>query len=666
MKKYGILAGCFLLLATTTLPAQTPNSGETTIETTTPAANFVLKGRVVDADNGSPLAFATLSIHSLGLGTATNEDGYWRMSLPSKAKNETLSFLYMGYSSKNLSISSMSEETTVRLDPKSYQMTEVVVTQNDFCKEFLQKAWNAIPENYPIKPCLSEGFYRETQRLKDSTFLYFNEAVLSVYKNTYRGVRNFGQIKVEKSRKNVFPGIDSINDVRFYGGPHFPNDLDIVFSRWDFIKPSDYANWKIELTGNLRDSISNIYVLSFKHKTMPNSNFQGKMYIDRDNYAFVGFDFWRPGLSALASTQYPDMEYIPGMTSIKIGYTQQQDRYFLSYINYKTNGYNTVSQKRVFKDIDYVTTSLQTESAKPIPFNEQFDYKDILSIEAQPYDSSYWKDYNILEESNLMQNQTNLTYNKEDALKQLTTEYNKELTSEEKTLLFLKRFTFDGGFAFLPIRYANGVQSLTYGASNLGSCVADAGTFGISTMDGIRFDLTKKWALFGRISSVLYGFEQFQADLGINYRISLAPSGRWVFLDLGLAASTVNSKMEFGTLSNSGGNLNLKGKIFDSDQIVLKAGKSEFGFKPSIGLAVRMGKQYELFTEATWFGLKPNFLTHDYLQLKEKTGGWFNKQSVKIDWNDPAMQFQIDGQNKRSTPFDVNPFNFRIGIRSGF
>jgi hypothetical protein len=666
MKKYGFLTSCLLLLATNFATAQTPTPDQAASQTTAPVANFVLKGRVVDAETGAPLAFATLGIQSLGLSTATNNDGYWRISLPQKAKNETLLFRYMGYSNKNVLISTISDEITIRLEPKSYQINEVVVTRKDFCKEFLQKAWNAIPENYPIEPTLSEGFYRETQRLKDSTFLYFNEAVLSVYKNTYRNIRNFGQIKVEKSRKNVFPGIDSINDVRFYGGPHFPNDLDIVFSRWDFIKPSEYSNWKIELTGNLRDSTSNIYVLSFKHKTLPNSNFQGKMYIDRDNYAFVGFDFWRQGLSALTSTQYPDMEYIPGMTSIKIGYSQQQGRYFLSYINYKTNGYNTVSQKRVFKDIDYVTTSQQTEAAKPIPFNEQFDYTDILSIEAQPYDSSYWKDYNILEESKLMQNQTNLTYNKEDAIKQLTTVYNKELTDEEKVLLFLKRFTFDGGFAYLPIRFANGIQSLTYGSNNFEDCVANVGTFGISTMDGIRFDLNKRWAIFSRISSVLYGFEQFQADLGINYRVSLAPSGRWIFLDLGLAVSTSNSKLEFGTITNSTSNLTLKGKTFDSEKLVLKAGKSEYGVKPSIGLAVRMGKQYELFSEATWFGLKPKFLEHNYLQIKEKTGGWFNKQSIKIDWNDSSLQYQLNGQNKTSNPFEVNPFNFRIGIRSGF
>jgi hypothetical protein len=569
----------------------------------------------------------------------------------------------MGYTSKSIELNDLRANTTILLQPKSYQMAEVVVTQKDFCKEFLQKAWNAIPQNYPDEPTLCQGFYRETARLKDSTFLYFNEAVLDVYKNTYKNVINFGQIRVEKSRKNVFPGIDSINDVRFYNGPYFPVEQDIVFSRMDFIKPSEYANWKIELVGSLRDSVSNIYILSFKNKKLPNSNFQGKMYIDRDNYAFVGFDFWRAGFYNLNSSQLPDLPYIPGMTSLKIGYVEQNGRYHLSFINYKTNGLNTTSHKRIYKDIEYVTTSIQTKEVSPIPFSQQFDYHDILSIEAQPYDSSYWKDYNILEQSKLMNAQANLSYQKDEALKQLTKTYNKELTEQDKVLLFLKRFTFDGGIAYLPVRYKGGVHNLTWDGTTFAPQQVAGTTFGISTMDGIRFEMTKHWLLTSTISTALYGIEQLQWDLGATYRMSIAPSGRSCFLDLGLAASTVTSGLEIARFVNPGG-LVLNGKTFDSDNLLLKAGKSGIGFRPSLGLSFRMGKQYELFTDASWF--LPVISGKEFLQLKEADGSIFNRKSVKTEWNDPNVLLDVDGQAIHSSRFDVQPWNVRIGIRSGF
>lgn len=624
------------------------------------SAPITLRGRIIDATTKEPLSFATLSINKLGIGTASNMDGDWTLQIPASATNEVLSISFMGYTPRSINVSEIASNATITLQPKSYQMAEVVVTQKDFCKEFLQKAWDAIPQNYSTTPTLSEGFYRETARLKDSTFLFFNEAILDVYKNTYKNTINFGQIKVVKSRKNVFPGIDSINDVRFTDGPHFPNDLDIVFSRWDFIKPSEYGKWKIELVGSLRDSVSNIYILAFKNKKLPNSSFQGKMYIDRDNYAFVGFDFWRAGYSNLNEAQLPNMNFVPGMTSIKIGYTELNGIYHLGYINYKSNGLNTASRKRIYKDIEYVTTSIQTKEVTPIAFDEQLAYGAILSIEAQPYDSSYWKDYNILEQSKIMNKQATLSYQKDEAIKQLTMTYNKELTDQDKALLFLKRFTFDGGIAFLPVHYAGGKHDLAYGVNPWGSKNVKTTTFGISTMDGLRFELNKKWLLTGTVSTALYGVEQLQLDLGAAYRISLARSGRSVFMDLGLAASSVTSRLELATFSNSGGNLVLDGKTFNSENIVLKAGKSGFGIKPSIGFSVRMGKQYELFTEASWF--QSLLFKKEYLQLKEAEGFFLSRQSVKLDWSN----LNVNDQTMTTPRFEVQPWNVRIGIRSGF
>lgn len=666
MKWSTLFLSSLLVLSSIQANAQSEqtSSNETAASNSSRSLPFTLHGRIVDASNQEPLAFATLSINKFGIGTASNIDGDWTLQVPASAANEVLSVSFMGYTPRNFNISELSDNVVIKLQPKSYQMAEVVVTQKDFCKEFLQKAWDAIPQNYPTEPTLSQGFYRETERLKDSTFLYFNEAVLDVYKNTYKNTVNFGQIRVEKSRKNVFPGIDSINDVRFYGGPHFPNDLDIVFSRWDFIRPSDYANWKIELVGSLRDSISNIYVLSFKNKKMPNSSFQGKMYIDRDNYAFVGFDFWRAGFRNLNENQLPDMEYVPGMTSIKVGYIEQNGKYNLGYVNYKTSGINTASRKRIFKDIEYVTTSIQVKDVEPIPFGQQFDYTDILSIEAQPYDSSYWKDYNILEQSKLMNNQATLSYQKDEAIKQLTKTYNKELTEQEKVLLFMKRFTFDGGFAYLPARYKGGLHELTWNGNTWAAQDVKSTNFGISTMDGIRFELNKKWRLTGSLSTALYGIEQLQWDLGAAYRMSLAPSGRWFFMDLGLAASSATSRLELATLVNSGNNLVLDGKTFDSDKLKLKAGKSGFGLKPSIGFSIRMGKQYELFTDASW--LQALVFKKEYLQLKEADGFFLSRKSVKTDWNNPALQLKVDGQSVTAPRFEVQPWNVRIGIRSGF
>ena len=286
-------------------------------------------------------------------------------------KHETISFKYLGYTTQTIQISQLPTTSVVYLRPSSVELQEVVISpEKKF--EILRGAWNAIASNYPVEATRTQGFYRETQRVNDSLFLYFNEAILNVFKNTYENNQNFGQIEVERSRKNVFPGIDSINDVRFYGGPHFPNELDIVFSRWDFIKPSEFKNWSYDLEGGYSDNGRFIYILAFQHKQNPLSNFQGRMFIDGDNYAYLGFEIKRFGLASFNSVDdlNSDANYVSGTTTIDIGYVENGDRYFLSHINYKTNGINMASRVRVFKDIEYITTSIQTLDVTPFPTND--------------------------------------------------------------------------------------------------------------------------------------------------------------------------------------------------------------------------------------------------------------------------------------------------------
>jgi hypothetical protein len=638
--------------------------------------SFTLSGQTMDAETGESTPYVSIRIEKLGLFTVSNEDGKWTLRLPASASSEDISFKYLGYTTQTIRISHLPANTNIYLKSSSVDLQEVVITP-DKKFEVLRGAWNAIANNYPVEPTRTQGFYRETQRVNDSLFLYFNEAVLNVYKNTYRNTQNFGQIEVERSRKNVFPGIDSINDVRFYGGPHFPNELDVVFSRWDFINPSQFKNWSYDLEGGYSDNGRFIIILSFKHKYQPMSNFQGTMYIDADSYAYLGFEIKRFGLATFNGVDDLDAEsnYVSGTTNIDIGYIEKGNRYFLSHINYKTNGINMSSRVRVYKDIEYVTTSILTDAAAPIPYDRQFDYTDILSIKADNYDEGFWKDYNILQESQLQTKQTQLLYGKEKAIEQLTKVYNTELTEQERVLLFLKRFTFDGGLSYHPLQNIRGRYVIGYGTDPLTLQNPPTGeqqqslSFGISTTDGLRFQLNKKWSLFGNVSTALYGLDQLQASFGINYRTPLFPSGRWIFLDLGFGPDIATSRERLGTLDISGGSLTIGNKTLEGSTLAVSTGQNMFGAIGKIGVAIRMGKQYELFAEGNY---QLHLLKDTYVQFKEKEGFFLTRSKSNVDWNDSNLYFWLDEHNqgtfsRMSSPtFSVEPWYVRLGIRSGF
>ncbi|HEY5498927.1 MAG TPA: hypothetical protein VIK20_00940, partial [Bacteroidales bacterium] len=103
---------------------------------------------------------------------------------------------------------------------------------------------------------------------------------------------------------------------------------------------------------------------------------------------------------------------------------------------------------------------------------------------------------------------------------------------------------------------------------------------------------------------------------------------------------------------------------FDSKTINVKAGKSGYGFRPVVGLAVRMGKKYELFMDGSYF--LPFLFKRDYVQFKEAEGPIFGKKSAKVSWNDSKLSYAVDGNLITSPRFEVEPYQFRLGIRSGF
>lgn len=637
---------------------------------------FTLSGQTIDAESGESVPYVSIRVERLGLYTVSNEDGMWSLKLPASASHEDIYFKMLGYTTQTIRISQLPDHAIVYLSASSVDLREIVISP-DKKFEILRGAWKAIATNYPVAPTRTQGFYRETQRVTDSLFLYFNEAVLNVFKNTYKNATNFGQIEVERSRKNVFPGIDSINDVRFYGGPHFPNELDIVFSRWDFINPSHFKDWSYDLEGGYTDNGRFIYTLSFKHKQRPMSNFQGRMFIDGDSYAYLGFELKLFGLASFSTVDNLESEanYISGTTNIEIGYVEKGDRYFLSHINYRTSGVNMSSRVRVYKDIEYVTTSILTENASPIPYDRQFDYTDILSIKADNYDQSFWKDYNILQESQMQTKQTTLLYGQQEAIDQLKKVYNTELTEQEKVLLFLKRFTFEGGLSYHPLQSRGGIYVIGYGSDPLdpqlpsGGKQVDGYNFGISTTDGIRFELTKRWSLFASVSTALYGLDQLHGSLGINYRTPVFPRGRWVFLDLSLGPDIATSREKMGSIAVPGGSLRIGNKTLNDSKLAVSTGQNTFGAIGKLGLAVRMGKQYEWFAEGNY---QLTLLKRTFVQFKERNGFFLTRSKAKVDWDDSRLYVWLDNQGQdtyvrmTSPTFSVEPWYFRIGVRSGF
>ena len=88
-------------------------------------ADVVCRGQVVD-EQGEPLIGAIVTVPGTKIGTNTDIDGYFKLSVPDNAKN--LKITYVGY--KAVDISPRGHMGEIRMDPDTKMLQDVVVTQS--------------------------------------------------------------------------------------------------------------------------------------------------------------------------------------------------------------------------------------------------------------------------------------------------------------------------------------------------------------------------------------------------------------------------------------------------------------------------------------------------------------------------------------------------------
>ena len=85
-----------------------------------------IKGRVVDANTGEGIPWASVCLYKQKIGTTSNEKGYFNLTLNKKLLNDSVDINNLGYCPLKLSVSQLASDT-IRLKRKNYALPEVYV-----------------------------------------------------------------------------------------------------------------------------------------------------------------------------------------------------------------------------------------------------------------------------------------------------------------------------------------------------------------------------------------------------------------------------------------------------------------------------------------------------------------------------------------------------------
>ena len=277
-------------------------------------------------------------------------------------------------------------------------LKEVVIMDSLKGGDILHIAISRVEENYPDKPFLMDGFYRDLKKVAD-TYISLLEAAVKIYDEDYREPRNKFKLRERVGLKEVrrslgytskftsFFDQDNLledlllnNNIRYR---QFPEE-EIFFSSLHREKDSYYNGHDVFVVSHSKD-----YLL--------------RLYIDKVTYGIIHLDY--------ENHQQDELEKKRGLVSkfvwIKrvIDFKLYEGKLFLNYltVDSKINWYDTETGELKFETellrqllINQITPNTNERiTSREKMKNYGLQYQD------KEYNKEFWKNYNVIKESQL-------------------------------------------------------------------------------------------------------------------------------------------------------------------------------------------------------------------------------------------------------------------------
>ena len=367
---------------------------------------YSIRGLVRDAGSGKPLEAVSVSVAGTKLATITNKDGAF--IIKSDSVPEQLVFSLLGYNTQTVPVTGA--ELRVRLTRSSLLLDPATVVYGS-PQSLVRYAIEKIKDNLPDEPELFDCFYRETVQ-KRQRYIYVSEAVTKTYKAAWSNIWGRDRAGVVKSRLLKSPRASDTLSVKVLGGPVMAVDLDLVRTRSMLLTEAELDQYNFEmLAPDVIDGRSQYVIRFYPAVEEDYALQQGKMYIDRQTFAFTrietSLDISDPAKAtrAMLVNRPAGLRFRPREMSRLLNYKEENGLYRLSYLK-TTFRFNCDWRKRLFAtDFTAISEMVVTNrhngsAAVPIQRADEFSSKAALADKTLYYaDPDFWKDYNIIEPS---------------------------------------------------------------------------------------------------------------------------------------------------------------------------------------------------------------------------------------------------------------------------
>lgn len=623
----------------------------------------VISGQLKDQKTGKGIPYANIGIPERGIGTTSNDDGKFTFKVPEYYSSSTLIVSVIGYKTFKNPVKQFTSPVIIELEPTSYTLAEIEIIDEAGVENIIKKAVQRIPDNYPSQARNALGFYRESRTDSMDQHIYLAEGVLNIYKTSYTNSKE-GMVSLVQGRKiNLKNPLDTIIRGGFSSGHMAAHRFDFVKNREDFINEDFFPAYKYWIENITTYNGRQVYVIGFdkdpsgkglkrqkvgrtsiinrifgrsKSKLL-DARLKGKVYIEKDSYAFIRaeFEVTKQGLK-----RYEDYPLYSGNWSSNtyiVNYQQVEGKWYFSDAlregGRRTGG--TYSNEIKITEID-------TKKGQPLPYLDRLDRGEEFVDMTGRYDEHFWKSYNTVPMSEKLTESMQQFSNAQKAQQVFAPEKMKKIQELRDSVAIAKRLeqaeiearekeeSFDPeaitfgepglkkqrrrkfrtetmwGVGSHLISTPETPLSITYlndGAPddliNANDVIA-ARDFEIMAAADFNIIMNDRWFLrfggardFGRTI-----YRESASGLGVQFNLSRQ---RPVFLKFSAQHSRIRYARVLGLAENNQGPFRIGSKNFNADQIRLYYGGRSRNLKLSGEFAIELDRDREVYVRGSYY-----------------------------------------------------------------
>jgi hypothetical protein len=380
--------------------------------------SIILKGKVINSDNETPVSFAHVGLCNKAIGTVSNEDGIFEFKIAPYLINDSLCISAIGFVTYKEQITNLmnTEFINIKLDPQTSVLQEVIISDNKITgRRVVEKAISRIYKNYPLKPFQLEGYYRDYMK-RNNSHDSFLEGAITLQDMGYNKADKKTRVRVNQLRfqenykenyekylhkdendtlKEVMAGVSTEFFANEFYNMRYHNPVRNQYEILPFVGVFNNfheSNYEFDIAYYTYVEKEEVYVIRFKPKAEYNYlhiNVKGEIFIRvRDHgilkfhYAFYVRDFTKDRKVYELNMEYRDFE----------------DKLFLKYISYVNffKIYLGYEIGEISKYREFFVTDIHYPEFKSISKGESIDNTIPLHQLRIEEDPDFWNNYNII------------------------------------------------------------------------------------------------------------------------------------------------------------------------------------------------------------------------------------------------------------------------------